>query len=343
MMTTVWENVRQWMERPDCIQLTGGGAVASLENKLVKHYGKRYALCVSNATMGLWATLKAVGLEQKEIICPSLTWGGSVSGALLLNNRIHLADIESGSLCLSPEAIDLLARSSKARAVIAVDFGGNPHDMMAMREVCNRHDLFYLADAAQSLGASIDGKPASFLADAVVVSLGSRKTIAAGEGAAILTDDRILYEKLVLLTQHPLRQQKDIGFEVFNEFAINGRIHPLAAIIADGLFEESISETVKKSETVDQVLRLLDTGGLIYYPLQKGAKSVWYHKTATRRPNIKPETIDCFLKREMPDWVCSNCCLQPLYRLPFFKTYRHQFQTILSKYTDSVLQDTVQF
>jgi hypothetical protein len=54
-----------------------------------------------------------------------------------------------------------------------------------------------------------------------------------------------------------VRQQKDIGFEVFNEFGMNGRIHPLAAIIADGLFEESISETRKKSERIEQGLRLL--------------------------------------------------------------------------------------
>jgi len=220
--------------------LPGTGAVAELEEKLRQHYGMRHAVCVSNATTGLLALALALNLRRAEFVTTPYTYGASLAGWLLLGNRPVFADIDSQTLTLAPEAIPPCI-TPRTQAILAVDIFGNPADMRALRRVADEHGLWYIADAAQSLGARRDGIPASSLADALVISFTIGKTLCVGEGGAILTNHDALYEKLVWYTQHPARQRRDLGLSLDNEFALNGRIHPLAAAWAAARFEESLA------------------------------------------------------------------------------------------------------
>jgi dTDP-4-amino-4,6-dideoxygalactose transaminase len=221
------------------IHLCGTGAVAELEDKLKRHYGMRHALCVSNGSTGLLAIALALGLEDAEFVTTPYTYGATVAGWLLLGNKPVFADIDPYTLTLDPEAVRCTIRP-KTQAILAVDIYGVPADQVALRRVADEHGLWYIADAAQSLGAVRDGLPASALADALVVSFTTGKSVFAGEGGAVLTNNTDLYEKLLWYTQHPARQRRELGLHLSNEVALNSRIHPLAAIWASAAFEESL-------------------------------------------------------------------------------------------------------
>lgn len=70
------------------------------------------------------------------------------------------------------------------------------------------------------------------MADAVVLSFNSQKGLPAGEGGCVLTDNTDLYEQLLWWSQHPLRQKRELGFDIYNEFSFNSRMHPAAAASA---------------------------------------------------------------------------------------------------------------
>lgn len=243
------------------MHLLGAGAVAELEGKLKRHYGMRHALCVSNATTGLLAIALALGLKRAEFITTPYTYGASLAGWLLLGNRPIFADIAPDTLTLDVESVRQVI-STKTQALLAVDIYGIPSDTIALRKLADEYGLWYIADAAQSLGAHRDGLPASVLADALVVSFTAGKTVFAGEGGAVLTNNTDLYQKLIWYTQHPSRQRRELGLHLDNEFAINARIHPLAAVWANAAFEASLGKLTDHQRECFRMIAALNESSL---------------------------------------------------------------------------------
>ncbi|HSK70191.1 MAG TPA: DegT/DnrJ/EryC1/StrS family aminotransferase [Pyrinomonadaceae bacterium] len=243
------------------IQLTGSGAVAELENKIASYYRMKHALCVSNATTGLLGLALTLGLKDSEFITSPYTYGGTVSSWLMLNNSIIFADIEPRTATLNPGEIPQII-TAKTKAVLAADILGNPSDTKTIRKIADDFGLWYIADAAQSFGAQRDGCPASHLADALVISFTNGKTLFAGEGGAIVTDNSDLYEKLLWHTQHPFRQKRELGLDISNEFSFNGRINPMAAIWANANFEKALKRLKNYQKKCSEVIECLDKSGL---------------------------------------------------------------------------------
>jgi perosamine synthetase len=282
--------VKEYYQKGSGQHLYGTGAVAELEQKLARHYGKKYALCCSNATTALLAIALALDLKQEQFITTPLTYGGTLSGWLLLGNQPLFAGVEPVTYTLDPVAVRA-AITPEVKAILAVDLFGNPCDMQGLRDIADEFELWYIADAAQSFGAYRDRLPASSLADAIVVSFTIGKSLCAGEGGAVITDNAELYEKLVWFTQHPYRQYRDLGLE--NQFGLNGRIHPLAAAIANANFEQAIQDLeIHQSRCLAIVAALNELGLTEEMPHNLDFYlSTFFNLVATWRDRHQPELL----------------------------------------------------
>jgi perosamine synthetase len=243
------------------LQLAGSGAVAELEHKIANHFAMKHALATSSATSGLLAIALAIGLHDSEFITTPYTYGASIASWLMLGNKPIFADIDPLTLTIDPAAVRK-AVTTKTRALLAVDIFGHPSDTENLRAVADELGIWYIADGAQSLGAYRDGLPASHLADAVVMSFTAGKPLCAGEGGAIATRNVELYGKAIWYTQHPDRQRKTLGLHLSNEFAVNARIHPLAAIWANARLEDSLYEIKNHRGLCFRIIDLLNSVGL---------------------------------------------------------------------------------
>ncbi len=243
-------------------QHLGTEAVAEIESKLRAWYGAAYALCVSNATDALRAIAIALRLLNKEFITTPLTWGGSVGEWLKLGNPVRFAGLEPLPLTLSPQHVRE-AITTKTKAILAVDMFGNPADMAGLRAVADEHALWLISDASQSLGARRDGVPASACANAWVVSFGTGKGIDAGDGAAIITNHRDIYEKVIWETQHPARHRLALGLDLENEFASNSRMNPWTAIWLAETFDEQLARVQERQEAIVRCLRAPEFARLV--------------------------------------------------------------------------------
>ncbi len=255
--------------------LAGNGAVANLEAKLCSLYGAKHALCVDSATNGLMYLLLAAGLQSCEILTTSLSFGGTIAGAMTLGCKFHFADLDD-NLNIDVKSVEkILSANPHIKCVLPVDFAGNPHDMKSIHEVCDQYGIWHFTDAAQSLGAICEGT-AQFN-DALVVSFGSGKAIyAGGEGGAIITDNSELYDRLLLICQHPHRQERDLGIGYSNEFSLNGRMHPIAAILANDLFETGLEQIEAKRAKFLKALSIIsEFRSIDFVPEQKD--SAFYH------------------------------------------------------------------
>lgn len=243
--------------------LLGLGEVAELEAKLRAWYGAKYAVATSSATAGLMAVALALGLQNEEFITTPFTYGASLASWLLLRSRPLFADLTSGTRTLDPESARQ-AITSRTRAILAVDIFGNPCDMVGLRRLADQFGLWFISDAAQSLGALRNRRPASCLADAWIVSFTSQKPLFAGEGGAVLTNNRDLYERVLWFSQHPERHRRELGLHLDNEFGLNGRIHPLAAAWANAAFDRAIAQVRVRQSLSLRILDMAKSTNTIY-------------------------------------------------------------------------------
>ena len=254
----------------------GNGAIADLEGKLRSYYGAKHALCVDSATNGLMYLLLATGLKRSEVITSALGFGGTIAGVLALNCKIHFADVDE-RLNIRPDSVRaILTANPDIKAVLAVDFCGNPHDSKAIDQICKESEIWHFTDAAQSLGAS-DDSDVLYFCDALVVSFGSGKSVfAGGRGGAIITNNTNLYNRLVSVCQHPHRQERDLGIGFSHEFALNGGMHPLSAIIACDMFENGLTSVSERRKKMNNALYVLSSF-LSVSSIFNQASSTFYH------------------------------------------------------------------
>jgi dTDP-4-amino-4,6-dideoxygalactose transaminase len=111
------------------------------------------------------------------------------------------ADVEADTLLISPTAVEA-AITPKTKAVIGVDFAGQPCDWDSLRAIADKHGLALVADACHALGAEYRGRRVGTLADVSVFSFHPVKHVTTGEGGMCVTDDATLAQKMRVFRNH---------------------------------------------------------------------------------------------------------------------------------------------
>ncbi|MCR4596336.1 MAG: UDP-4-amino-4,6-dideoxy-N-acetyl-beta-L-altrosamine transaminase [Lachnospiraceae bacterium] len=182
--------------------ITCGPDVAALEKKLAEVTGAKYAVAVSNGTAALHCAMIAGGIgEGDEVITTPLTFAASANCAIYVGAKPVFADIDPETYNIDPDNIEAHI-TDRTRAVVAVDYTGQAVEHDRIREICDKHGLLYVTDAAHAIGTVYDGRPEGSIADMTCFSFHPVKTITSGEGGAITTNDPELFRKLRLASQH---------------------------------------------------------------------------------------------------------------------------------------------
>jgi len=169
--------------------LTTGPKVGEFEGALAAAGGVKHAVAVSNGTAALHAALFAAGIGPgDEVIVPPMTFAASANCAVFLGGVPVFADVDPNTLLLDPEQVEARI-TPRTRAVVAVDYAGQPCDYDAMNALADRHDLVLVDDACHALGGGYKGRPVGSLAAMSTLSFHPVKHVTTGEGGAILTDD----------------------------------------------------------------------------------------------------------------------------------------------------------
>ncbi len=189
--------------------LTCGPKIEEAESKLCKITGAKHAVLIANGTAALHATMFAAGIRSgDEVITTPMTFAASANCALYCGGKPVFADINPNTYNIDPGSIERHI-TKRTKAVVAVDFTGQAVDVDSIRDICNRHGLFFIEDAAHSLGTKYKGKPVGSLADMTEFSFHPVKTCTAGEGGAITTNDDELYKRLLLFRTHGITRVQD--------------------------------------------------------------------------------------------------------------------------------------
>lgn len=179
-----------------------GPRVSEFEKLIADYVGTEYAAVFNSGTSALHSVLMAHGIgNADEVIVPSFTFIATANSPLFVGAKPVFADIEKETLGLDPESVEKNI-TDKTKAILPIHYGGCPCKIGELREIADEHDLILIEDAAEAFGASIGNKNVGTFGDSAVLSFCQNKIITTGEGGAVVTDSKEVYEKLLLLRSH---------------------------------------------------------------------------------------------------------------------------------------------
>ncbi len=188
---------RQWIEEEDVRAvaeilradwITTGPRVPAFEAAVARFVGAREGVAVSSGTAALHAAIHAAGVgEGDEVVVPAMTFASSANAVVFEGGTPIFADVDPDTLLLDPAEVERRL-TPRTRAVMAVDYAGQPCDYEVLRQICRSHDLTLIADACHALGAAYRGQRVGTLADLTAFSFHPVKHITTGEGGMVMTD-----------------------------------------------------------------------------------------------------------------------------------------------------------
>lgn len=178
-------------------QFIGGPFVRELEDKLAAFVGKKHCITCGNGTDALQLAFMVYGIGVGDaVFCPDMTFISSTEPAKMFGATSVFCDITQDTYCLCPQSLEkqiqaVLAEGKlRPKAVVAVDILGNLCDYEALAAVCEKYGLVMIEDAAQSFGASKNGKKACSFGHIATTSFFPAKPLGCyGDGGAVFTDD----------------------------------------------------------------------------------------------------------------------------------------------------------
>lgn len=190
--------------------LTCGPKVGEFEDALKKVTGANCCTAVSNGTAALHVACLAAGIGPgDEVITTPITFAASANAILYCGGTPVFADIDPNTYTIDPCSVEACI-TKRTKAVIAVDFTGAPCDYDTLRKICGAHDLFLIEDAAHSIGTSYRGTTVGSIADLTTFSFHPVKTITAGEGGAVTTNDPVLGQRVGLFAKHGITRNLEL-------------------------------------------------------------------------------------------------------------------------------------
>jgi len=182
--------------------LTCGQTVTDFENALATFCGTQYAVAVSSGTAALHMAMNALDIgEGDEVIVPPMTFAATANAVLYCGGTPVFADVDPNTLLIDPAKVEA-AITPKTKAVIGVDYAGQPCDWDGLKAITKNKGIALVADGCHAIGATMNGELVGTLADMTIFSFHPVKHVATGEGGAVLTDNADFDQRMRRFRNH---------------------------------------------------------------------------------------------------------------------------------------------
>lgn len=333
---TVLPYGKQWLDEADIeavVQvlkgdfITQGPAIEAFERKVADYAGARYGVAFSNGTAALHGACFAAGIAAgDEVITTPLTFLASSNCVLYQGGTPVFADIDPVTYNIDPRQIEEKL-TPRTKAIIPVDFTGQPAEMDRIQEIARQHNLIVIEDAAHSLGAEYQGRKVGTWADMTMFSFHPVKHVTTGEGGMIVTDNEEFYGKLLSFRSHgmtrdpeKLTQNDGPWYYEMQALGYNYRMTDIQAALGISQMDKLDGFIARRRELVNIYNReLADIPGLVLPKQHAEANSSW-HLYVVR---FLPEHFQSSRKmifEQLRAWnIGVNVHYIPVYLQPYYK------------------------
>lgn len=291
-----------------------GEYIERAELLLARVAGSQHAAVCSNGTTALHLALLGIGIAPgDEVIIPSLTYIATLNALYYVGAVPVIVDVLEDTWCIDPAAVES-AITPRTKAILAVDLYGQPADYTALNQLAQEHELFLVADAAESVGGSLHGVPTGALADVSVFSFFGNKVITSGEGGAITTDSPAIDARVRQLRNqgnHPTQRyfHDVIGY--------NYRMTNLSAAVLTAQLERIDELVGQRRRVVDTYTRLLGESGIfrLQHVAPGATPTPWM--MSVRVPGVTSEERDTLISLLNGEGIESRPVFPVVQSMPF--------------------------
>ena len=291
-----------------------GEEVSIFEKNMEKYCQVKHAIAVNSGTDAIFLALKALGIGKgDEVITAPNSFLATAASIVAIGAKPVFVDVRE-DMNINPSLIEKVV-TDKTKAIMPVHLTGKPADMNQIMEIAENHGLYIIEDVAQAIGAEYQGKKVGSIGDTGCFSLHPLKNLnACGDGGFITCSDEDVFEKLMLLRNHGLKNRNEARIWGYNsrldtvqaamlnvklryldqwiekrrknaEF-YNDHLKTIVKVPEEKSFEKSVYHTyIIQTEKRDELKKYLSENGIdtkIHYPipihLQKAAKDLGYRK-----------------------------------------------------------------
>jgi len=210
--------------------LTTGPKVSEFEQAFAGFVGAQEAVAVSNGTAALHAAMYAAGIGPgDEVIVPPMTFVATANAVVFQGGTPVFADVDQDTLLIDPKCAEAKI-TPHTKAIIAVDFAGQPCNYNILQSIASRYDLTLIADSCHALGAEYNGAKTGSLADMTAFSFHPVKHITTGEGGMITTNESSMAKKMRtfrnhgITTEHHQREKEGTWYYEMTNLGYNYRL-----------------------------------------------------------------------------------------------------------------------
>jgi len=288
----------------------GGKRVQQFEKLLAKFVKSKFAVAVNSGTAALQASLYAIDIKPgDEVLVPSFTFVATANSVKSVGAKPVFVDILNDNYTMDPN--DLKKKiTRRTKAIIPVHLYGHMAYMDEILEMAKKKNIKIIEDASQSLGSKLKGKHSGTFSHLGCFSLYAGKVITSGEGGAIVTDDKKLFEKLRQIRNHGLAKNN-----LTTRLGLNLRLSEISAAIAK-IQMKKLPFFLKQRKNNAKILTELLQNCDVVLPKQRKHETLnWYLYTIAHKNRNK-----IMKKLNSLGIGATVYYLTPIHKTPYYKT-----------------------
>ncbi len=302
--------------------ITTGPTIQKFEDAFSGFVGCKHSVAVSSCTAALDLSINVLELpKDSEIITTPFSFAATSNSILYNDMKPVFCDIDKETFNIDPKLISEKI-TYKTKAVLCVDYAGQPCDYKKIKKICSENGLVLIEDAAHSLGAEFENTKTGNIAGLTSFSLHAAKNVTTGEGGIITTNNAAMAEKLAMLRSHgidtdPLKRNKKATWKY--DMKLLGKNYRMTDFqCALGISQLARTEKIisKRAEIASLYNNAFKSIGEVRTPIvRKNVKCAWHLYTILLNSVSREELYDFLWQRG----IGGNVHYIPIYKHSYYK------------------------
>ncbi|WP_040952424.1 UDP-4-amino-4,6-dideoxy-N-acetyl-beta-L-altrosamine transaminase [Gorillibacterium massiliense] len=327
---------QQWLDEQDIeavVQvlrgdfLTQGPAIKAFELKVANYVGAKYAVAFTNGTAALHGACFAAQIGKgDEVITTPITFLASSNCVLYQGGTPVFADIDMNTYNIDPAQIKQKI-TARTKAIIAVDFTGQPVEVDQITTIARDHNLVFIQDAAHSLGSTYGDRKIGSVADMTMFSFHPVKHITTGEGGIITTNNELYFRRLLMFRSHGMTRNLDEltrndgpWYYEMQELGYNYRMTDIQAALGVSQMDKIDSFIARRREIAKRYTEAFSSMKGIVIPAQHDlADSSWHLYVLRWIPEFFNGDRKAIFKALREENIGVNVHYIPVYLQPYYQ------------------------
>lgn len=308
-----------------------GPEIEEFENLISEYVGVNYCVCLNSGTSALHSTLLAYDIKPNDqIITSSFSFISTANSITFVNAKPIFADIEEETFGLDPIKVENKI-SPSVKALMPMDYAGQSCKINELKQIAEQNNLILIEDAAEGLGSSVNGKKVGSLADSAIFSFCGNKVLTTGEGGAVVTNSKEIFEKIKLFRSHGRVDSKNYFNSTespqYTQVGFNWRMSSITAALGISQLKK-LDKIIKKRQKNAEYLssRLSSIDDIIVPSTSNGFEHIYQMYTIRLKNSLQRKQLQEFLNEKK---IFSKVYFDPIHLTSFYKQNYQTHENIL--------------